>query len=171
MNLLYILMLLILSVIILPAEHVSGQSKPCEILRADLEQKTLRLKEYINALKKFSELQDDEMIGVISPKIAELRQQIDNEKKDLEQCGDERSLKTRDGLSSPKSETGEYATKSCNELKKRLVSLVRSVHSLRRREISLVTELTNNEKKELRDASEDLKTVRQILKTRCAGVP
>jgi len=171
MNLLYILMLLILSVIILPAEHVSGQSKPCEILRADLEQKTLRLKEYINALKKFSELQDDEMIGGISPKIAELRQQIDNKKKDLEQCGDERSLKTRDGLSSPKSETGEYATKSCNELKKRLVWLVRSVHSLRRREISLVTELTNNEKKELRDASEDLKTVRQILKTRCSRVP
>jgi hypothetical protein len=171
MNLLSILMLLILSLIILPAEHVSGQNKPCEILRADLEQQTLRLKEYINALRKFTELQDEEMIGVITPKIGELSQQIADKKKDLEQCEDERSSKTRDGLSPPKSETGEYATKSCNELRKQLVSLVRTVHSLRRREISLVSQLTTKEKKELREASEELKTVRQILKARCSGLP
>jgi hypothetical protein len=94
MNLLYILMLLVLAVIILPAEHVSGQDKPCEILRADLEQQTLRLKEYINALRKFTELQDEEMVGVITSKIGEFAQQVADKKKDLEQCEDERSSKT-----------------------------------------------------------------------------
>ncbi|MGO9119749.1 MAG: hypothetical protein ACLQPD_19315 [Desulfomonilaceae bacterium] len=171
MNPLYILMLLILSAVMLPAEHVLGQNKPCEILRADLEQKNLRLKEYVNILKRFTELQDDEMVGLINPKIAELRQQIANKRNDLEKCEEKRSFGTPDGLSSPKSETGEYATKSCSELRKRLVALVRSVHPLRRREISLISELTENEKKELREASEELKTVRQILKNRCSGVP
>ncbi len=170
MNLLYVVLLLILSAVMLPAEHVWAQNKPCESLRADLEEKNLRLKEYVNTLKKFTELQDDEMIGVINPKIAELRQQIANKKNDLEKCEDKRSFRPPDGLSSPKSETGEYATKSCSELRKRLVALVRSVHPLRRREISLISELTDTEKKQLHDALEELKKVRQILKSRCSGV-
>jgi hypothetical protein len=171
MNLLYVVLLLILSAVMLPAEHVWAQNKPCESLRADLEEKNLRLKEYINALRKFTELQDEEMVGVITSKIGEFAQQIADKKKDLEQCEDERSSKTRDGLSPSKSETGEYATKSCNELRKQLVGLVRTVHSLRRREISLISELTDTEKKQLQDALEELKKVRQILKTRCSGVP
>jgi hypothetical protein len=46
-----------------------GQDKPCEILRADLARKDLRLTEYMNTAKKLDERDDREIGKQVSDKI------------------------------------------------------------------------------------------------------
>jgi len=142
--------------------------KRCEGLRRDLEQKNLRLQEHLHAATKFDGRDDSEETKAIATKIAGLKEEILRLEKELEACGGERSARVPEGLSTVKSDNGEHATKSCGELRKRLVELVKTVHSFRKRENSLLSRLTPEEKKEFREASEELKTVREALKSRCS---
>jgi hypothetical protein len=165
-----LVVILLLSVALL-AEPAFGAEKQCEVLRNDLWQKNLRLGEYEDALKKFDKRHDSEVMHVLGSKVTDLRMDIQRLEKELEACDDQKPSKAPEGLSPVKSEDGQHATKSCGELRKRLVILVKSVHSLRRRESSLLEEISDAEKKELREASEELKSVRAALESRCAAPP
>jgi len=145
-----------------------GLEKRCEILRDSLEQKSLRLGQYLNAASKFDSRDDSEIVKALGSKISDLKEEILKMEKELAACKGEKSAANPEGLSTVKSEDSEYATKSCSELNKRLVALVKTVHSFRRRENSLLSELSLQEKKEFRDASEELKAVRDALRSRCS---
>lgn len=153
------------------AQPVLGADTRCEILRNDLRQRNLRLGEYQDALKKFDSRHDAEIIQVLGSKITDLGLEIQKLEKELEACDGKNFSRSPEGLSPVKSEDGRHATKSCGELRKRLIILVKTVHSLRRRESSLLEAITDAEKKELREASEELKTVRAALESRCSAPP
>ena len=146
-----------------------GQDNPCEILRADLAQKNLRLTEYMNTVKKFDDRDESEIIHAIRSKMAELRPQIIKLEKELQECEDRKEVTAPDGLSSAQSEEGEHATKTCGELKKRLVVLVKNMHYLRRRESSLLSQLTATETKEQQETATELKALREVLRNRCSA--
>lgn len=165
-----LLIILVLSLAML-AEPVFGVEKPCEALRTDLLQKNLRLTEYEEALKKFDKRHDSEVVHLLGSKITDLRLDIQKLEKDLEACDSQKLSRGPEGLSPVKSEDSQHATKSCGELRKRLVVLVKTVHSLRRREGSLLAEINDADKKELREASDELKSVRAALESRCSAPP
>ncbi len=165
-----LLIILLLSFAVL-AEPVFAAERRCDTLRTDLLQKNLRLTEYEEALKKFDKRHDSEVVHLLGSKITDLRLDIQKLEKELEACDSQQLSKVPEGLSPVKSEDSQHATKSCGELRKRLVVLVKTVHSLRRRESSLLAEITEAEKKELREASEELKSVRAALELRCSAPP
>jgi hypothetical protein len=149
----------------------SGQNNPCEILRADLARKDLRLTEYMNTAKKLDERDDREIVHAIHSKVTELRSHMIKLEKELQECEDRKEVTEPDGLSSVQSEEGENATKTCGELRKRLVVLVKNMHYLRRRESSLLSQLTDAETKELQETATELKAVREALRNRCSVQP
>jgi len=152
----------------------SGQDYQCEILRADLAQQNLRLTEYMNTVKKLNDRDDSEIIRAIYSKMGELRRQITKLEKDVQECADSKDGKevtAPDGLSPAQSEDGENATKTCGELRKRLVVLIKNAHHLRRRESSLLSHLTAAETKELQGTATELKAIREALRNRCSVQP
>lgn len=159
---------LLLSIIAYP-EPIFGQDGSCEVIRNDLQQKNRLLVEYVAGLKKLDSRVDPEIVNLLNSKIVELRQEILQSEKELAACQGQRGPRAMEGLAPTKSEDGEHLTKSCGELRKRFVILVKSVHSLRRREGSMLSELTAAEKKELHEASEELKGVREALTSRCSA--
>jgi hypothetical protein len=171
MTVLHSLLVILLLAVVVLAEPVFGAETRCEALRNDVRQKNLRLGEYEDALKKFDKRHDSEILHVLGSKITDLSIDIQKLEKELEACDGQKLSEVPEGLSPIKSEDGQHATKSCGELRKRLIVLVKSVHSLRRRESSLLEGITDAEKKELREASEELKTVRAALESRCSAPP
>jgi hypothetical protein len=165
--------LLALSLLLFAAapESVLGQDKPCEVIRNDLQQKNRLLVEYVAGLKKFDNRTEPEIANLLNSKIVELRQEILKSEKELAACQGQRGPRAMEGLAPTKSEGGEHLTMTCGELKKRLVILVKTVHALRRREGSFLSELTAAEKKELLEASEELKSVKEALTRRCSAPP
>jgi predicted nucleic acid-binding Zn-ribbon protein len=162
-----ILVFSLLSSIMMPISCF-GQDNPCEIVRADLDQKHLRLTEYLNTAKKLDDRDDSEIITAIHSKIAEFRQQVARLEKELQECEDRKAVRGPDGLSSAQSDDGEDATKTCGELRKRLVVLVKNMHYLRRRQSSLLSQLTAAETKELQETATELKAIREALRNRCS---
>ena len=151
-----------------------GRNDPCEILRADLAQQNLRLIEYMKTVKKLDDRDDSEIIQAIYSKVVELRRRISKLEKELHECEDskdDKGVAAPDGLGPVQSEEGENATKTCGELRKKLMVLVKNLHHLRRRESSLLSQLTDAEKKELQETATELKTVREALRNRCSARP
>jgi hypothetical protein len=171
MKFLYGLLALSLASMIISPQYALGQDRTCEVIRKDLQEKNLRLAEYVEALKKFDNRVEPEIANLLNAKIEELRQRISQTEKELAACEGRRGPRADEGLSPVRSEEGEQATKSCGELRKRLMILVKTVNILGRRDKSLLSELTAQEKKELREASEELKSVRQAIRNRCSAPP
>ena len=168
------ILLLSLATLITDPASVSGQDNRCEILRSHLAQKNVRLTEYMNTVKKLHDRDDGEIIHAINSKMAELRDQIIGLEKELRECEDIKGKKepaTPDGLSPAQSEEGEEATKTCGELRKRLVALVKTLHYLRRRDSSLLSRVTDAERKQLQETTSELKAVREALRNRCSIQP
>jgi hypothetical protein len=157
--------------IVMSPQSALSQSKPCDVILRDLEEKNLRLAQYVDALKKFDNRAEPDIANLLADKITELRQHISQSEKELAACEGRRGPRPAEGLGPVKSEQGEQATKSCGELRKRLMTLVKTVHTLGRREKSMLSELTAEEKKELREASEELQSVRQAIRNRCSAPP
>jgi hypothetical protein len=61
----------------------------------------------------------------------------------------------------------DYATKSCGELRSKLVQLLRKNVPLKRRAQSLLSELTHDEKTSLQESDSEIKMVIKILKAKC----
>ncbi len=165
----YCLLILAALSLLVIATPALGLDERCEALRNDLGQKGQRLRQYLDTASKFDNRDDSETVKAIGSKIAKLRDEILNLEKQFEACKGEKSAGSAQGLSTVKSEEGQHATKSCRELTKRLVGLVRTVRLFQRREHSLLSELTPQEKKEFREATQELTAVREALRSRCSA--
>ncbi len=164
---LFFLLVLALSLLFSLPAHGSPAEKPCESLRQDLEGKKQRMSEYIGVLQKFSDQNDIEIVGAMNQKISELADQMLKLEKEIADCDKQKPVGPNQGLNAVKSDEGKYATAKCGELRKKLVQLLQKVQSLKRRENSLLSEFTPVDKRELREASEDLEAIKAALKTRC----
>jgi hypothetical protein len=163
---------LIVAVLSSSPGYSSPTAEQCVAMRKDLESKSERMSEYISMLQKFSDQKDIEVIGVMNQKISELAEQILKLEKDLADCDKQKPNVSNQGLGVVKSDEGRYATARCGELRKKLVQLLQKAQSLRRRENSLLSEFTSADKRELREAEQDIEAVKAALKARCpASVP
>lgn len=141
--------------------------KTCEELRQDLERKKQRMSGYISVLQRFNEQNDMEVVEAVNLKISEVADQMLKLEKDMADCDKQKPAGPNQGLNIVKSDEGQYATAKCGELRKRIVQLLQKVQSLRRRENSLLSEFTPADRRELREASQDLEAVKAALKARC----
>ncbi len=151
------------------ASPALGLDKRCEDVRNVLQQKGTLLRAYLNNASKPGIRDDSEIVKDLGAEIGHLRDEILNLEKELEACKGERAAEIQDGISAVKSEEGQYAAKSCRELTRRLVVLVRAVNHFRRREHSSVSEFTSQEKKAFREAAQELEAVRDALRARCSA--
>ncbi len=166
MKLVHNLLVFSLISIIAIAQSALGQVRPCQAIRDELQQKNLKLSEHLDALKKIDRRAQPVLADLLSDKCSQLREEISNSERELAIC--ENPKLSEQGLGPIKSVESEEATKSCAELRKRLLVLTKTVHNFRRRQSSLLSELTMAEKKEFREASQELDRVREALSSRCS---
>jgi len=109
------------------------------------------------------------LVAALGGKINELLAEIIKEEERLD-SKKQGSAVIAEGMSSVRSDAGEYLAKSCPELKTLLVQLLRKSSPLKRRSKSTFSELSAHEKEELEKASIEYKTVVEIMKARCGLV-
>lgn len=148
-------------------QFVMAEDKGCEALRKDLELKRGQLAEYIVMLDKWRDKGELELESVLKHKINDLLDRI-NKAEEVTDCDQRKAPVTPEGISPVKTDAGEYANKTCAELRTMLVQLFRKTNSLKRREHSTFSELTPAEKTTLQESERELRTVTTILKARCA---
>jgi len=146
----------------------AASDEQCELARKNLQMKRQQLADHVGALQKASDENNLQALELLNIRINELIDQTRQLEKRAADCDAELSPPGGRGLRSSKSDESKYATKNCDELKRLLVPLVRKVHTLQRREKSLFTEFSANERADLDSAFEEVKTIEEILKTRCS---
>lgn len=136
----------------------------------NLEQNSLRLREYAGALQKAHKERDFQLITVLNGQIDETLKQIRVGEAEFLNCP---VTKPHDGpaISSVKSQDTKFADLSCGELKKKYIQLLRKYHSLARRQQSVLSELSADEKMELRTTQDSMTAVDLELKKRCGSPP
>lgn len=75
------------------------------------------------------------------------------------------------GMAPPRVDDNPYISKTCPELKKALVPLIRKFNELKRREKGLFAEFTQKDKDELSQTKQALDDIKQQLRQRCAEPP
>jgi hypothetical protein len=161
----YSTLLVLLSLSLLLLNPVSAAEDACAVIAKSLDQKKQQLGDYFEALKKLHSERDARLLEVLNFKIGDLSEQIRSLEAEMAGCP---GRNTGEGLSAIKSDEDQYATKSCDDLRKMLLQLLRKTASLKRREKSLFSELTTTEKAELQDANRELQIVKSELKKRCS---
>ncbi len=167
----WLFVILVLSYFVLGGPLILFSQGECDKSLRELEQKKKLLVEYEEALQKFLKEKDEKLLSVLRHKVVDLSQQIMVLEAAVANCPGVRKSAVGEGLSSIKSDEEKYATKSCGDLRRMLVQLIRKINSLKRREASLFSDLNPLERSELRDANEELALVKSILKARCADIP
>jgi hypothetical protein len=147
-------------------QFVLAADKGCEGLRKDLELKRQQLAQYLVTLDKFQGKGEAELESLLKYKINELLDNINNAE-ELTDCSGWPGSVTHEGMSPVKTDSGEYVTKSCAELRIMLLQLLRKSKALKRREHSSFSELTPVEKAVLQECEREFRTVNTILKARC----
>jgi hypothetical protein len=139
----------------------------CGEIAKNLEQNSLRLREYAGALQKAHKDRDFQLITVLNGQIDETLKQIRVGEAELLNCP---ATQPHDGpaISSVKSQDTKFADSSCEELKKKYIQLSRKFNSLARRQQSLLSELTSEQKAEYKEAEDSLKAVESELRKRCS---
>lgn len=149
--------------------------RSCREVQAILESKRKQLAEYLLSLKKSQPEGDAAYLRVLNYKISELLNEIVNipEIADCRHAAERTKVKTFHGMGPIKFDTTEHCTKTCPELKKLLVQLVRKTSALQRREHSTFSELSDTENQELQDARREIRVIVEVMKARCglATVP
>jgi hypothetical protein len=149
---------------------VAQPEDSCKEIRKELEVKKRQMLNYAGAVKKLNDLNDAPIVTLLNHKIAELADQIDKMDAELRECST--LAESESEINPVRSITDEpYRSKSCGELRRMLVQLLRKFHSLKRRESSLFSELSQLEKTELESANDELAKVRNALKSRCGEPP
>jgi hypothetical protein len=141
----------------------------CAALRKDLAFKRQQLSQNVDALKKLNEQNEWTVMAVFNDKIRDLIDEIQRMEARTRHCPQEGSAEKSSGLDGVKSEVGDYATKSCEELRTLLLQLVQKTVALKRREGSLFSALTPAEKTELQEADLAFKELKAAIKSRCAA--
>jgi hypothetical protein len=166
---LLILQLMVGSQIVQPQELSAGETT-CELARKNVEHKKKELEEYLEAMQKWRNDRDFQLMKVLNYKVSELIEALQESERSMESCHTERKS-TIIGLSSVKSEDGKYVTQTCGDLRKALIKLLRQYNSLTKREFSTFSELNVNEKSQLQEARRELEGLEEILKARCSSLP
>lgn len=83
----------------------------------------------------------------------------------------EQQLPPPQGMAPPRVDDNPYISKTCPELKKALVPLIRKFNELKRREKGLFTQFTQNDKDELSQTRQALDEIKQQLRQRCSEPP
>jgi hypothetical protein len=154
---------LLLSLVVV--DFVSSADDACAVIAASLAQKKRQLGDYFEALKKLHSEQDARLLEALNFKIGDLSEQIRNLEAERANCP---GGKNGEGPSAIKSDEDQFATTTCDDLRKMLLQLHRKTAALKRREKSLFSELSRTEKAELQEANRDLELVKSELKKRCS---
>lgn len=83
----------------------------------------------------------------------------------------EQAAPTPQGMAPPRVDDTTLYSKSCPELKKALVPLIRKVNEMKRREKGLFSEFTEKEREELAKSSQTLEDIKIQLRQRCQEPP
>ena len=75
------------------------------------------------------------------------------------------------GMAPARVDDNPYISKTCPELKKALVPLIRKFNELKRREKGLFAEFTQKDREELSQARQSLDEIKQQLRQRCSEPP
>ncbi|MGB6065118.1 MAG: hypothetical protein WBG50_09930 [Desulfomonilaceae bacterium] len=142
----------------------------CEALRKDLDVKRQRMAGYLVTLDKVRDKGNPELESWLKNKINDLLDAI-HKAEEIADCPKGPARGPTEGVSPVKSDAGEYATKSCGELRAMLVQILRRSNPLKRREHSTFSELTPAEKSLLQESERELKAVNTMLKARCTREP
>lgn len=148
-----------------------AESEGSKTVGATTDTKRKQLAEYLVALDKAHKGKDSELVSVLNYKIKELLDEIVTPYTTNTTDSVPNPSPTLVDTSSVKSESSEYATKKCDELRNMLVQLLRKTNPLKRRERSTFSELSDSEKKELQEATREMNIVSEIMKARCAAEP
>ena len=148
---------------------VLGQSG-CDNITANLDEKTVRLSEYVSALHNAHREKDSHFMNVLNAQIDQVLIDIRSLEKSLANCPN-RQGELKPPISSVKTQDDKYADLNCDDLRKKHIQLSRKFNALSRRQQSVLSEVTPEQKAEYRDAEESLKLVESELRRRCAPVP
>ncbi len=146
----------------------SAADSRCEQLRRSVEQKKHLVFEYMTALQQSYDRKELQVADLLNFKINELKAHIWEMERNLAECPDNDTEKPFEDMETTKSDQGKYSDKNCQELRKILFSLIRTIHALNKRKKSILSNLSEKEELLLREATEDRETVEQILGTKCA---
>jgi hypothetical protein len=155
--------------ILFAPKHTRAVEPWCDSVASELNEKQLRLNEYMQALQGSYDKRDYRMADALNYKIKQLQEELRTLEQEAADCEAHNSGGMAQGLSSSKTDEEKYATKSCGELRKMIFPLLIKTRSLKRREKSLIIGMTPEEETELATCSEQLKILRHILKCRCSG--
>lgn len=164
------LTLLLTACTVFAADHTpSVVEDRCDAARKEMMSKKVELSEYVDALSKSHAKDDYAFMDVLNFKINELITRTKELERELASCPEPRQATPPPGMSGMKSDEEVIAEKSCGDLKKMLVMLMRKVNSLKRREKSVFSGLSPEEKSELSKVESELKTVKENLGKRCGA--
>ncbi len=155
--------------LIVVAPYSAAEDRCAEIAK-NLEQNSLKLKEYATALQNAHRDRDFQLITVLNGQIDETLKQIRVGEAELLNCPATRGHEGP-AISSVKSQDTKFADLSCGDLRKKYIQLLRKYHSLARRQQSVLSELSADEKVELRITEDSLTAVDLELKKRCGSPP
>jgi len=159
----------ITTAMIATAQPQATADQRCKMLQQELTAKQRLLDEYLNALQSAYNDKDLTLADAISYRISQLQKELNALKQLAADCPSPGAGSAPAGLNPTKSDESQLADKSCDEIRKTLFALLRRVNSLKKREKSLLSSLTPEEELELSEAIKQLKTLNQVLETRCTG--
>jgi len=151
-------------------ETLTATEDRCDAARRELIKNKEELTEYVDALNKSHAKNDYAFMDILNSKINELISRTRELEKELAGCPEPKPpLAGQQGMTGVKSDDELMAEKSCPELKKTLVPVIRKINGLKRREKSLLSGLSPEEKSELAKAETELRIVKENLKKKCSG--
>ncbi|MGC8660069.1 MAG: hypothetical protein ACP5U1_13450 [Desulfomonilaceae bacterium] len=158
-----------LCIVVMFVPFAEAEDHCLEIIK-NLEQNSLRLKEYSTALQNAHKERDFQLITVLNGQIDETLKEIRVGEAELLNCP--KSFENQGtGISSVKTQDTKFADLSCEDLKKRYIQLSRKFNSLARRQQSLLSELSPAQKAEYKEAEDSIKAVESELRKRCSPPP
>jgi len=143
----------------------------CATARKELMGLKKELSGYVEALGRTHAQEDLALADVLSYKISDLIPRIKELERQLTDCPAPLTPSPAPGMAGTKSEEQIMAEKSCEELKKMMLPLIRKVNSLKRREKSVLSGLSSEEKGELSKAETDLRLVKEQIRKKCGSQP
>ncbi len=154
----------ILSALVLPI--IAAQDDSCRSLVEDLDRKTSRLGEYVSALRNAHRMRDSQLIQALNGQIDQILSEIRSAEAKLKECPAKVDILTPP-VAAVKSEENEFASFSCDDLRKKHIQLSRKMNSLARRSESVLTEMTPEQKADYRETQELLAKVEKLLIDKC----
>jgi hypothetical protein len=144
------------------------QGTNCVAARKGLAFKKQQLADHMDAMKKLYDQNEMTIMAIMNHKIGELIEEVARAEEVVRPCPDAGPSPVPSGLGAVKSETSEYASKSCEELRTLLFQLLQKTSALKRREGSLFSALSSGEKTALLEAEQAFKDVKAAIKSKCA---